>query len=136
VRGRDATVDQPRLRSEERAGAHADDATGLLGRDLHPADGVGVPPRVVDADAAGQHQSVDRLTRIGKPVGDERETGECGGRFAVARDDAHGIAFVGAALAGQTDGGAGEHLERADQVKSLDARVSKDHHRSHVSSVG
>ena len=47
-----------------------------------------------------------------------------------------GVALVGAALAGQADGGAGEHLGRADQVESLDAREAEDHHRSHVSSVG
>ena len=48
-------------------------------------------------------------------------------------DDADGVALVGAALAGQPQRRAGEHLERADQVESLDAREAEDHHRSHVS---
>ena len=127
---------QAGLRGEERAGADADDATGVLGRDLYPADGVRVATGVVHPDAAGQDQRVDGFARIRQRLGDEREAGKGGGRFAVARDDGHGVALVDASLAGQVDGGAGEHLERADQVECLDARIAEDHHRSHVSSVG
>src|SRR3954454_8084942 len=48
---------------------------------------------------------------IGQRRGNESEAGEGGGRFAAAGDDADFVALVGAALAGQVDGGAGEHLE-------------------------
>jgi hypothetical protein len=116
------------LRSEERPGTDADDATGVLGRDLYPADGVRVATGVVDSDAAGQDQGVDRFAWIRQRLGDQGETGQGGGRFTVAGDDGDGVALLGAPLAGEVDGGASEHLERADQVKCLDARVAEDHH--------
>jgi hypothetical protein len=135
VRGRDAAVDQSGLRGEERSGANADDATGVLGRDLDPADGVRVVPCLVDTDATGQDKRVDGFARVRQRLGDEREAGQGGGRFAVARDDADGVTLIDASLAGQEDGGTGEHLERADQVECLDARVAEYHYRSHESSV-
>ena len=88
MRGRDAAVDQPGLRGEERPGADADDATGALGGDLYPADVSGFAPHVVDAAAAGQDQGVDRLARIGQRLGDQREAGAGGGGLAVAGHDA------------------------------------------------
>ena len=86
--------------------------------------------------AAGQDQRVDGFTRVGQRFGDKREAGAGRGGFAVLRDDADGVALVDTALAGQVQRRAGEHLERADQIESLDARVAEDDDRSHGFSVG
>jgi hypothetical protein len=133
--GGDTPVDQPGMRGEERTGAHADDAAGVLGRDLHPAQRVRVTASVVDTHAAGQDQRVEWFTRVGQRLGHQRQPGQRGGGFPVASDDTDRIPLVRAALTGQAHGGADEHLERADQVESLDARVSEDGHRSHEPSV-
>ncbi len=101
VRGRDATVEQAGLGGDERASAHADDATGVLGRDLYPADGVPVVPDGVDAATAGQDQRVDRFAWVGQRLGDEREAGAGGGGFAVLRDDTDGVTLVDASLTRQ-----------------------------------
>jgi hypothetical protein len=56
--------------------------------------------------------------------------------LAVAGGDRDGVAVVAVSLAGQTRRRAAEHLERADQVESLDARIAEYDDRSHVFSVG
>ena len=102
---------------------------------IQPSD-VRIAPGVVHAPAAGQHQRVDGVSRIGQRLRDEREAGARGGRLAVAGDDLDGVTLVAAIEAGQADRRAGEHLERADQVEGLDARIAEDHHGAHVFSVG
>jgi hypothetical protein len=107
----------------------------VLGRDLYPADGVRVASCLVDPDTTGEDQRVDGYARVGQRFGDERKARQGGRRLTVLRDDADGVPLVNPSLTGQVDGGAGEHLERADQVECLDARVAEDHYRSHASSV-
>ncbi len=136
MRGRGATVEQTGLGGDERSGADADDATAVLGRDLYPADGVRIVPDGIDSAAARQHECVDGFARVGQRLGNEFKAGAGGDRFAPAGHDRYCVTLIEASLARQKHRRPGEHLDRADQVESLNARIAEDHYRSHESSVG
>ena len=129
VRRRAFAVEEAGLGGEERAVAHADDASCPLRRPSDPVDEVGVAGGVVDAGAAGQDQDVERLGRVGQRLRDELQPDAGAHRQTGLRHQPQVVADL-RALVGDGIRRGGQHVGRSGHVQGLHPGVSEDQHRS------
>jgi hypothetical protein len=92
---------------------------------LDPGDDVGVPACGVDAAAAGQHDGVERLPRVGQRGPGERQARFRRHRLPVDRCQHRPVSV--AAICSQAGRRRREHLEWPDHIQSLDAGIAQDH---------